>query len=242
MAEVWPPTLERFTIEHHRCVVSTQDLAHARAAAGHDRLVVVADVQTGGRGRRQRGWMSPEGNLYTSILLRRRFPPALAPAFSLVVAVALAETLAVPEATVKWPNDVLLGGRKVAGLLLEATNGHVVIGFGANVESAPFEEATSLRDQGVVLDRQTLLAGVLRRLDAGAADLEQHRFAIWRERWLARAAWLGERVRAHRGERVVTGVHRGIDADGALILELEDGSHVTIVAGDVERLRLEDTR
>jgi BirA family biotin operon repressor/biotin-[acetyl-CoA-carboxylase] ligase len=240
----WPASLAGFRLEHHVRVGSTQDRARAIAAEGVARGVVVADVQTGGRGRQGRQWQSPAGNLYASALLARTFPPALTPCFSLVAAVALVQAI---ETTVgrplplalKWPNDALLDGRKLAGLLLEATEGHLLVGLGLNVQIAPPEAATLESAVGEV-DVTALTARWLAGLDAGVRDLERDGFGTWRAAWLARAAWLDEPVRVVLPDRVVTGRHRGIDDHGALRVETPGGLE-TIFAGDVEQVRLGET-
>ncbi len=204
---------------------------------------MVADVQTGGVGRRGRGWDSPKGNLYASIVIRRRFAPALAPAYSLVTAVAVAEGVesvvgARAAVTLKWPNDVLLADRKLVGLLLEADGEHLIVGMGINVSFAPVPEAASLAALGLAPSLPALLGSILARLDDGARDLEEDRLETWRQGWLARAAWLGQPIRVHLEGGIVAGVHRGIDPTGALRLET-DGEVRVILAGDVERMRLE---
>ncbi len=205
--------------------------------------VVVADVQTAGRGRLGRGWTSPAGNLYASIVVARTFAAALAPAFSLVAGVVLADAVAdqAPSAaplTLKWPNDLLLAGGKLAGILVEAEDAHLVTGIGVNLVAAP-PGAASLAAAGLTVTRRGLLAAVLAGLDAARRDLEEHGFAAYRTAWLARAAWLDQPVRVILADRVLTGVHRGIDERGALLLETDAGVR-PVLAGDVERIRLEE--
>ncbi len=239
LADSWPAQLAGYAVEHHASVTSTQALARVRAAAGAHRLVVVADEQRGGLGRRGRHWASPEGNLYASIVRRRGFDARAAPLFSLVAAVVVAEALAEPTVTLKWPNDILLGGRKVVGLLLDVEGDALIVGLGVNVTMSPVPEGTSLAAVGRDVDPRALLEEILLGLDVGARDLEDGSFAGWRARWLARAAWLDETVRVELGDRALVGRNRGIDEAGALLVATGEGL-VTVLAGDVERVRPED--
>lgn len=227
---------------------TNQDVA-ARARAGADEgLVVVAESQTAGRGRRDRTWVAPpRAGLTFSVLLR---PGAAVPAerwgwLPLLSGVALAETLtelaAVP-AGLKWPNDVLVGDAKCAGILVEVVGDAVVVGAGVNVTTRrgelPVAEATSLALAGAVCtDRETLLAGALRAL--------ARRFVQWRDAaGDPRACGLAgayERLCATLGRRVLVtlpdgarrvGIATGVDADGRLVV---DGA--PIAAGDVVHVR-----
>jgi len=169
--------------------------------------------------------------------------PALAlarrPLLSFVAAVAVAETLSEVtslDARLKWPNDVLVGGRKIAGILLEARGGDtVVIGIGVNVMQSRFPAelsglATSvLRETGRGVDRDLLLDTLIRRFDVWRQQLEGHGFEPLRARWTTLAHGIGAEVRV--GSR--TGIALGLDEDGALLLRDEFGTH-RVVAGTVE--------
>jgi BirA family biotin operon repressor/biotin-[acetyl-CoA-carboxylase] ligase len=196
-----------------------------------------AERQTGGRGRQGREWRSPEGNLYASTLIRIRQDDPPAPTLALVAAVALQEVVAahVPEQAVaiKWPNDLLVGGAKLSGILLERFDDAVVIGFGVNLARSP---------EG--LDRPaTCLAALTGASPDPAAFLEMlaESFARWlarwrgegltlvRTRWLAAAHPIGTALSTHHGD----GLFDGLDENGALRLRLADGSSHVIHAGDV---------
>lgn len=230
------------TIIHLDEVTSTQSVAFELAADGvPDGTVVVADHQTAGRGRRGRGWYDePGANLLFSIVLRPRLELARLPTLSLTAAVAVAEALAevaALPARLKWPNDVLVEGRKIAGILLESrTDGAplVVLGLGVNVGQRSFPSdvaagATSIAlMSGRALARDVVLAAVLGRFGEWRARLEADGFAPVRERWLALADTIG-RVVSIDGIR---GTAVELDADGALIVAAGAVRH-RVVAGEL---------
>ena len=232
-----------------RCgrVDSTQAIVFALAADGApDRTVVVAESQAAGRGRRGRVWQDePGASLLTSILLRPRLAPAQLPTLSLTAGVAVAEALASAAGLaprLKWPNDVLVDGRKLAGILLEsrlssapaASACVVALGIGINVAQRAFppelaEHATSVRlAGGGDLDRDVLLVALLEALDRWRARLEREGFAPVRTRWRSLADTLGRTVSVDG----VTGVAVDVDDDGALLVD-EGGRRRRVVAGDV---------
>jgi BirA family transcriptional regulator, biotin operon repressor / biotin---[acetyl-CoA-carboxylase] ligase len=229
---------------------STNDVAKDLAAAGAaDGTVVWAREQTAGRGRRGREWVSPVGNLYLSVLLRPGRPPVEAAQLSLVAAVALGDAIAgfLPEHAelhCKWPNDILVNGRKVAGILLEsagAASGRmtdwVVVGCGVNITGHPPETlypATDLKAEGAatasvepVLERflESFFHWRDRWLDSGVEAV--------RAAWMARAAGLGQDITVRLPNREIRGRFVDMDRDGALLLEGPDGVRQTISAGDV---------
>jgi BirA family biotin operon repressor/biotin-[acetyl-CoA-carboxylase] ligase len=229
-------------IEYHQEIVSTQDRARALAAAGSGPSVVVADVQTAGQGTRGRSWQSPAG---ASLLASWLFRPAPAePAlFALLAGVAVARALArlrIAEASLKWPNDVEVRQKKVAGALAHATTdgegGSLVLGIGVNVhqrlEDFPEElrgTATSLALVGHTVDRLVLFVDLTRELD-GVAMPEARQAAL--EDWRRRSTLLGREVEVTReGKPVVRGVARDVAEDGALLVGSE-----RVVVGDVRAI------
>lgn len=210
-------------------VDSTQDAAFALAEGGvADGSAVVADSQRAGRGRRGRSWRDePGASLLCSILIRPRLAPAQWPLLSLAAGVAVAHALertAGVVARLKWPNDVVLGGRKLAGILLESrltAPGTVVVGIGINVGQGQFPAeleatATSVRlVTGRDVDREVLLQAVLEEFSAWRRRLEQRGLEPIREAWKARSATLGALVRVAgvRGRAV------DLDAEGALVID-----------------------
>lgn len=228
-----------------RCgvVESTQPIAFDLAERGApDGTAVVADAQTRGRGRRGRAWHAAPGtSLLVSVLLRPRLDPARLPLLSFAAALAVAgtlERLADLTPRVKWPNDVLVGGRKIAGILLESRpseSGTVVVaGIGLNLTQDSFPDPVGRTATSVWLetsrrvDRETTLTVLLAELDAWRMRLEDEGFAPLRERWLTLADTIGRDVTA--GD--VTGVAVDLASDGALVVD--DGTSLRrVIAGDI---------
>ena len=219
-------------------------LAGDGAASG---TVVWARQQTAGKARRGREWVSKPGNLYCSVLLRPNRPAAEAMQISFVAATALADTLVAvlaPSATVecKWPNDVLVDGRKVAGILLEssARNGlapdWLVVGVGVNVEHHPLSAefpATSLRDAGgedVSVTR--MLTSFCHYFDSWFTAWSAEGFPPVRKAWLNRARGVGTPLTVRLERETISGTFTGVDTHGALIVEMAEGTR-RITSGDV---------
>lgn len=231
------------TIHRLRSVVSTNDEAKRLAAAdAPEGTWVVAEEQTGGRGRRGRAWTSPPGNLYASLLLRPPGPARALTALSFVAAVAVGEALLTLSGTLpvayKWPNDVLVGGRKVAGILLESggTPIWVVVGIGLNVAHHPDDlqrPATSLAAAGLQVSVDTAMAALGRALENTYLRWRELGFEPVRQAWLARAVGLGEPIVVRLPDRELRGRFAALDHDGALLLDQADGQRLRIDAGDV---------
>lgn len=239
-----------FRVVGFAAVGSTNDEAKALARSGcPERTIVWAGRQESGRGRRGRVWSSPEGNLYTSTILRPGVPPATAAQLSFVAALAIADTAAafLPDGApvrCKWPNDVLVGGRKLSGILLESEpldgsgEGWIVLGVGVNLAHYPADAdygATSLQAEGA-----------LHATPAAALEVYAGHLALWYDRWLAggfgpvrdgwlaRAMGLGGPVVVRLPQRTITGRFVDLDRDGVLLLDPDDGSQrQRIAAGDV---------
>lgn len=224
-----------------------RELAEAGAAEG---TVVVAESQSLGRGRLGRRWESPAfKNLYLSILLRPKLSPAHAAQTTLMAAVALADAVDVyaPGRTaIKWPNDILIGTKKLAGILTEASCDaerlhYVILGVGINLnytsDAMPEDirrRATSLLEvTGKPVHRESILQGLLRGMERCYGELEEAGFAALAPRWLSYFAWRGRRVRVELLDQVTIGTATGIDRDGALVLVDDRGVGQRILAGDV---------
>ncbi|MCZ0738494.1 biotin--[acetyl-CoA-carboxylase] ligase [Phreatobacter sp. AB_2022a] len=226
---------------------STNALALERGAAGETRPTwYVTDRQTAGRGRRGRNWATFEGNLFATLLLTDPAPVANVAELCFVAALALDDAIlavapgAFDAFNLKWPNDGLLGGAKVAGILIEATTRgrltQVAIGIGVNIAGHPDDTpypTTSFAAKGFAFDRdqlfEALSASMVRALavwDRGA------RFAQIRAGWLARAAGLGGPLVLRTDGRRVEGIFTGLDPQGRLILDTPDGREL-ITAGEV---------
>lgn len=201
-----------------------------------------AERQTAGRGRLGRPWVSPPGNLYASLLvwLRPNDPPAAT--LALVTAVALDETIAVflPDHTawhLKWPNDLLLDGAKLSGILLERADDAVVIGIGVNLAhhpDLPDRVTTSLAARGVAVDPTALLDVLADTMARWLARWRNEGLAPVRARWLERAHPIGTALTARLPDGgAIDGLFDGLGEDGALILRLPSGERRTIHAADV---------
>ena len=225
-------------------VGSTSDEAkdQARKGAAHGTFVWARE-QTTGRGRAGRTWASPPGNLYVSVVLRPGVPMTRSAELSFVSVVALGEALSSVVAKAdrlafKWPNDVLLGGRKVAGILLETESGAdwVVLGVGVNVVSHPADAAfpaTDLAADSPAPALRHLLVLFANALDVWMVRWRTQGFAPVRNAWMARAWGQGDPITVRLPDRSLTGRFSDLDAHGRLILALPDGSNKLVAAGDV---------
>lgn len=224
---------------------TAMELAQRNAAEG---TAVVAETQTGGKGRLGRSWISPRGNLYLSVILRPEVPTHKAPLLTLMGAAATANAIraaAKITAGIKWPNDILINGRKVGGLLTEMSAEqdrirHIVLGIGVNVNM----ELTALPDEvrmlstsiaaetGAPLDRTSLLRQILQELDrCYLAFLADERSVL--VAWRALNVTLGMRVVVSGLGGTVEGLAHEIDREGRLLVRLDDGSVQAVAAGDV---------
>jgi BirA family biotin operon repressor/biotin-[acetyl-CoA-carboxylase] ligase len=227
---------------------STNEEARRRAAAGERRpLWIAATRQSEGRGRRGRAWQSSPGNLFATLLLRPAKPAGECAQLSFVAALAVSDMLArfAPHAslTLKWPNDVLASGRKIAGILLESESNArgetawLVIGIGVNLTDFP--EATEFPAISLAAVDAAPPAPKDALLHLAAAFAKWYEvwrtagFAPVREAWLARASGLGSRIRARLANEEIIGVFQGIDESGALLLGLPGGLTRAIAAGEV---------
>lgn len=239
MTGALPPPFSLVALEQ---TDSTNDEAKraAERGAGHGTVILAAE-QTAGRGRRGRSWVSPRGNLHCSLLLHPGASPAAAPQLAFVAAIALRDALAelAPQASfqVKWPNDILCGGRKIAGMLLESAPPWIVLGVGVDVVHAPdpaLYPATCLRLCGSGAEPFDVLAGFCAHLAPWYDTWGSQGFVPIRQAWLAHAAGIGGPVTARLADdRSLTGRFVGLDEGGALLVETPDGDVKTVLAGDV---------
>jgi BirA family biotin operon repressor/biotin-[acetyl-CoA-carboxylase] ligase len=224
---------------------STQDLARDATTRGAEQgWTVVTDLQREGRGRQGRSWVAPaETALLFSTILRP--PRDVLPLLPLLAALTVAggievSTGAVPD--LKWPNDVLLNGKKLAGILLERPAGaDVILGVGLNVnqsrENVP-DGGTSLAiELGRALEREPLLAAILNDLGNAYERADREGVGWIVPGWRSRSSMLGDRVAFHRDGAPIRGIAEDVSQDGALQVRLDDGSRISVVAGEVERVR-----
>lgn len=235
-------------LETYESVASTSGLCRARAqdAGEVEGLAVLARRQTAGRGTNGRAWQSPEGNLYLSLLLRPAEPARTAAQWSLLAAVALAGTIAahVPDAhlvSLKWPNDVLLRGRKLAGILTESAArpdgmlDWLVIGFGANLAVAPTvpDRATAcLAEVAPPPSPASFAQALMDAIDTWRAARAREGFGAVLAAWLARGPALDMPLRLRCGDDTRQGRFAGLAPDGSLLLATEAGVRA-FAAGEV---------
>lgn len=223
---------------------SAEALALARAGE-RGPLWVTARTQTAGRGRRSSEWISPPGNLYATLLLSDPARPAEAPQLSFVAALALHDAVLTcaaqlgPLLKLKWPNDILIGQAKVAGILIEgesATVFSVAIGIGVNCTGHPDNTAypaTDLAQAGALVDPAALLRRLAESMQGRIAQWDRGRgFSAIRADWLKRAIGLGDTLRVRLPEGEMSGRFQGLDESGRLLLE-QAGGVATVTAGDV---------
>ena len=230
---------------------STNDVIEKLARDGvKEGVVVFAETQTKGRGRLGRKWSSPARNgLWFSVLLRPNLRPQEATRLTVASATALArairkQTGVTPE--IKWPNDILIRGKKVVGILTEMSAEldrvrHIILGIGVDVNQTtgdfPAELrkiATSLKiESGASIDRAELAAAILRELDADYARVCAGQFAAVADEWESQCATLGRNVSVQIGERRIQGRAESLDDDGALLVRTQHGRLERIIGGDV---------
>ncbi len=227
--------------------ITAQKLARQGALEGE---IVVAEQQTHGKGRLGRNWSSPpRTNLYLSLILRPKLLPAHTPQITLMAAVAVADTVAsflpmAPE--IKWPNDILVQGKKIAGILTESSCDServlfVILGIGVNLNYSKARMPETIRDKATSLleltqrpvDRSAFAARLIHNLDQCYGSLEKSGFPGISSRWEGYFRLRGKQVRVEMPDGHTSGKALGIDMDGALILEGKGGDPERILAGDV---------
>jgi BirA family biotin operon repressor/biotin-[acetyl-CoA-carboxylase] ligase len=234
----------------HEVLVSTNAEALALAGRGErGPLWVTAGRQSGGRGRRGRTWVSEPGNLFASLLLTGAAPPEHWPELAFVAALAIHDAVTEvapglrPQLFIKWPNDLLLGGKKFSGILIEGEGreeGAVVVGIGVNCVSHPADTdypATDLAAAGAPVSAEVLFSALSAKMLGRLAQWNAgEHFSTIRADWLARAAGRGDMIRVRLAEEELVGRFEDVDEAGRLVLSLPDGGRRSIAAGDVVEL------
>ena len=229
---------------------STNDEAFRLGVQGApEGTALIAESQSAGKGRLRRTWHSPPGaNIYTSVILRPRFEPDLAPRISLAAGLAVAETLdpyCPGKVSLKWPNDVQIGGKKVCGILTQMKTAtgvidFVVVGIGVNVNwnLKEFPEdiqkmATSLSvEAGREVSRLELIILLYENLAKCYSELSQNGFAPLRKKWLDRTTMIGKPVSVIFGKETINGEAADLDEDGSLVILVDGNKKVKVAAGD----------
>ena len=230
---------------------STQDIAAELARGGEpEGLVVIADTQTRGRGRKGRSWIStPGAGICLSIILRPGLKPSQIAQIPLVAGVAAARAIRAVtglKPDIKWPNDILVGGKKVAGILTEMSCeldhiNHVILGIGINVNTLKSDLPESIRDIATSLcaecghniSRVALVQRFLNELESLYRSYQADGFVSIRQEWKSLSNTIGSQVEITDGGKRLTGEVLDIDGDGFLLLKTDAGSIERIVAGDV---------
>ena len=234
-----------FVLHHYQTVDSTNNVAAQLCRQGwQDQIAVLAEAQTAGRGRQGRVWQAPTGNLNLSIIWADQ--PAIGSLWSLVTGLAVAEAieqcLPTIKITLKWPNDIMLADAKVGGVLIERPSiaSPLIIGIGINVMTAP----QNIADRAVI----ALSSHDFRHSATELAPLILDHLLAWRhklarhpalarpmvvEQWQARAWGLGQRAEWAAGPQRVDGIARGLDHDGAFVIEDDKGQKIRVLAGEV---------
>jgi BirA family biotin operon repressor/biotin-[acetyl-CoA-carboxylase] ligase len=234
-------------IHYFREIGSTMDAARELAKKGaNEGVIVIAEAQTCGRGRLSREWLSPEGGIYFTVILRPRVNPAYAPRINLMGAITVAATIRQLyglQAELKWPNDVLIAGKKVCGILAEMDAEmdiinfvNVGIGINANNSITRFDKtATSLKEElGGEISRKEFLSRLITEMERRQPLLMEDGLLT---EWKKMSVTLGRQVRVMSVGEEVTGRAVDIDATGALILKGRDGSLRTVLVGDCIHVR-----
>ena len=190
--------------------------------------------QTNGRGRMGRSWQDGAGNLMTSIVLPK---PKQAHLYSFMAALAVAKSIAFLSPRIKWPNDVLVAGKKICGILSEVFEDKLIIGIGVNIQSHPdsdlLYQATDLKEHGRATEPEKLLSEILQNLSFMIECFERKGFSQIRLEWLEFACGIAQPITVKLPTETLCGTFDGIDDDGALILTQSDGQKRLITAGDV---------
>jgi len=238
------------TIHCFRQVTSTNDIAKELAAKGaREGTVIVAETQTCGRGRLGREWTSPEGGIWLSIILRPEVSPKDASKLTLTTSVAVARTinrLYDLKAQIKWPNDIQISGKKVCGILTEATTrgkttDFVVVGIGvnANIDLTSLPEplrvsTTSLKKEWErEVDREKFLSALLMEIERYYNTFARGRFDSILKEWRSLCSHVGSRVKITSFDETFEGLAVDVDENGALLVKLKDGTKRRVVSGDV---------
>ncbi len=225
-------------LHYFETVDSTNDMAKKMGFKAEEGTVVIAEMQESGRGRKGDRWVSPKGGIWLSVILKPGILPAHAPRLTLMAGVAVAKTIRQfgVDASIKWPNDVVIGNKKVCGILTEMDAevdhiGFVVIGIGINANVSVEELPEELRDsstslssiKGESINRASFVQALLRSLETEYLRFKVEGFSKILEDWISLSDTIGSQVEVITPQKIIAGKATGITAEGALIVETAEG-------------------
>lgn len=232
-------------------VDSTNDVAKRLAPKSKEGTVIIAETQTKGRGRGRKEWISPPGGVWMSVILKPKIDPSCAPVLTLIFGLAVCKVIRSfgLDAKIKWPNDVIIKDRKIAGVLADLHSyervNFVIVGVGidANVNLQDFpkefrENVTSLKSElGQEIEKRSLIQNILKEMDRVYNTFKSGSLSSLLQEWKKLSSIIGKTVEVHTETEAIKGEAIDIDKSGALIILLEDGSHKKIIAGEIHGIR-----
>ncbi|WP_333023759.1 biotin--[acetyl-CoA-carboxylase] ligase [Wolbachia endosymbiont of Pentidionis agamae] len=228
---------ENFQIYHYKKISSTHLEALNLIDSGiFDETVILADEQTCGRGRIERKWISPLGNLYASFIINERTNPDRLTEFVYIISLAIGNTLLSNDINVqyKWPNDVLVDGKKIAGILLSKPSNKdwLVVSIGVNIVCAPLPHTTCISDySAIIISNVDLLKKIIIHFNELKKKLIL--FSDIREAWIKRAFKMNEKININFADKSYSGIFIGIDKYGKLMLEQENKNTIYFDSGEL---------
>jgi BirA family biotin operon repressor/biotin-[acetyl-CoA-carboxylase] ligase len=242
----WPRSL---IIKEFDYLDSTNDEAKRLALLSNDDYLIIANVQTKGRGRSGKEWVSKPGNLYFSLLIKEDYPASYLNAFPAIVSLAIADALVDcglerSKVQLKWPNDILVNEKKIAGILLESKINlknnkldYLIIGCGINIESFPeittYTATSFYEEQKQVIDKSFLIDVLLKKINDYMDVFEKEQLQAIIALWCLREWGIGREVSLLLKEREVKGIYKGVNTTGAAVIEDKNGELLIINSGEV---------
>ncbi|WP_250296235.1 biotin--[acetyl-CoA-carboxylase] ligase [Wolbachia endosymbiont of Oedothorax gibbosus] len=235
-----PEIFEGFRIHHYKEVSSTNKEALDLIERGiSNETVIIADKQTEGRGRTRKSWVSPEGNFYASLIINQETDVSKLTELTFVTALAVGNTLLsfISDSNVqhKWPNDILIDGKKISGILLEkrSNSNWIIIGIGINVNHAPLPGTTCINNYGESVSNMDLLKELIINFNKLRKQWLFDGFYAIREMWLKKAFKMNEQISVKLADKLYEGIFADIDKSGKLVLQQKDGSLIYFDAGEL---------
>lgn len=231
---------EGFHIHHYKEVSSTNEEALDLIERGiSNETVIIADKQTEGRGRTGKSWVSPEGNFYASLIINQETDVSKLTELTFVTALAVGNTLLsfISDSNVqhKWPNDILIDGKKISGILLEkkSNSNWLIIGIGININHAPLPGTTCISNYGESVSNIDLLKKLIINFNKLRKQWLFDGFYAIREMWLKKVFKMNEQISVKLADKLYEGIFADIDKSGKLVLQQKDGSLIYFDAGEL---------